>query len=316
MTQAAPQTGNGKRMALTSIRTGRRRTADRILLAGTEGVGKTTWAADAPAPIFIPAEDGIGELDVASFPKPESFADVLEAIRELRRTQHNYKTVVIDTVDAVEPLVWAELCAMNKWENIEAPGYGKGYALTGDSWRRMLVELEGLQGDKNMDVILLAHTAIKPFSNPAGADYSRYEIKLHRVAAALLKEWTKVNLFAVHEEFTKKDKNEMKVKGVSTGRRVVHTQRTAAWDAKNRYGLPPELPLSYADYAAAREAGQPASPDALKAEAIALLADLAPNADTKEKITKAITDAGGDATRLAKCVDRLRSLVAEKEQAA
>ncbi len=307
---------NGRRMTLGAIRTERQQTPDRVLLAGTEGVGKSTWAADAPAPIFLPAEEGLSEIDVPHFPKPQSFSDVLDAVRELARADHDYRTLVIDTVDAVEPMIWAHVCAANNWANIEAPGYGKGYALTADTWRELLVSMEALQVAKGMDVILIAHTAIKAFSNPAGADYSRYECKLHRIAASLLKEWTKCNLFAVHEEFTKKDKGELKVKGVSTGRRVVHTERCAAWDAKNRYGLPAELPLSYADYAAARARGQVASPEVLHREALELLSQLAPQPAEQTKIAGAIDAAKGNARQLAKCVDRLRTLVAEKEQAA
>lgn len=300
------------KMVLSTIQTGRRRTPDRLMVGGTEGVGKTTFAADAPSPIFIPAEDGISELDVVSFPKPETFADVLDAVRELRVSDHQFKTLVIDTVDAVEPLIWAKVCSENSWENIETPGYGKAFNLTADPWRRLLVELEALQKAKAMDVILLAHTAIKTFANPAGQDYARYEIKLHKIGAAILKEWTKANLFAVHEEFTEKKKGELKAKGVSTGRRVLHTQRTAAWDAKNRYDLPPELPLNYADYAAARDQHQTADPAKLIDEALALLEELAPSDEKRATIKTTITNAGTNAVMLAKCVDRLRSLVAEK----
>lgn len=320
-TRRPPANGGTSRMALENIRRALEPKPDRVLLVGTEGVGKTTWAADAPNPIFICAEDGLPPVlgEVARFPEPQSFADVLEALRELIRGEHDFQTLVIDTLDWLEPLIWRDLCARNSWldstgnPDIEKPGYGKGYVAATEEWRRLLAALDAVRARKGMEVVLLAHAAIKTFSNPAGDDWSRYECKLHKGAAALVKEWTDVNLFAIHEEFVEEVKGRSTRKGVSTGRRVVHTVRTAAWDAKNRYGLPPELPLFYADYAAARMAGQPADPKELWEEGEQLLAELglddATAAKTREWLEKA--KAGG-AIALSKAVDRLRSKVAEK----
>lgn len=300
-----------RRMTLASVRTGARPAPRRTQLAGVEGVGKSTFAADAPAPIFIAAEDGIRHLNVASFPEPQTFGDVMDAVRSLAEEDHPYKTLAIDTVDWIEPLIWSHLCAQHGWELIETPGYGKGYNVALDEWRKLLAALDKLRTAKGMEIILLAHVTIKTFSNPAGQDFSRYESKLNRSASALIREWTDANLFATFEEFTKKDG--AKVKGYSTGRRVIYTQRTAAWDAKNRFGLPDELPLSYEEFDAACRSAAPAAPEALLAEAQRLLTELAPAEDKRAQITTTIEQAGTDATRLAKIVDRLRTLVAEKE---
>src|SRR4051812_12199161 len=99
-----------RRMTLASIRTGRRQTPDRIMLYGVEGVGKSTFAADAPAPIFIASEDGVAHLDVPSFPGLGTFQDALDAVRTLTDDPHDYRTAVIDTVDWLEPLMWREIC--------------------------------------------------------------------------------------------------------------------------------------------------------------------------------------------------------------
>lgn len=307
----APQAPPPRRMTLSSVRTGTRPAPRRTQVAGVEGCGKSTFAADAPNPIFIAAEDGIRHLNVASFPEPQTFGDVMEAVRTLLEEDHDFKTLVIDTVDWIEPLIWSHLCNVHGWKSIEEPGYGKGYAVALDEWRKLLSELDRLRNAKGMEIILLAHVTIKTFSNPAGQDFSRYESKLNRSASALIREWTDANLFATFEEFTKKDG--AKVKGFSTGRRVLYTQRTAAWDAKNRFGLPDELPLSYEEFNAACEAAAPASADALRAEAVRLLTELAPDAEKRAQITATIERAGTDATTLAKIVDRLRTLVAEKE---
>lgn len=306
--------GAPSRMTLDSIKRAIEPTPDRILLVGTEGVGKTTFAADAPNPIFICAEDGLPPVlgEVARFPSPESLSDVMDALRTLVLEQHEFQTVVIDTVDWLEPLIWNELCARNSWKDIEAPGYGKGYVAAAEEWRKLLGALDVVRARKGMEVILLAHAAIKLFQNPAGGDYSRYECKLNKNAASLLREWTDVNLFAIHEEFAQVKGGKETRKGVSTGRRVLHTERAAAWDAKNRYGLPPELPLNYGDYAAARAAGVPADPATLWDEGTELIASLAiddaKKNETREWLARA-RETG--AAKLARAVDTLRSRVAE-----
>lgn len=303
------------RMRLDALRRGPRVAADRILLVGTEGVGKTTWAANAPAPIFVAVEDGIRHLDVVSFPEPKNYDDVLDAVRTLATTEHEFKTLVIDTVDWVEPLVWAALCSRNGWASIEAPGFGKGYVAATDEWRKLLMEMDRLRTEKGMEIILLAHAALKTVPNPSGPDYSRYECKLHRGAAALLREWTDANLFAIHEEFVSKQSGDSRAKVKISGRRIAHTERAAGWDAKNRHNLPEILPLDYSEYAAARERGRVNSPERLEAEARDLFAQWAPEGEDKTKAESAIEAAKGDAVKLARIVDRLRSKVAEKEGA-
>lgn len=300
------------RMNLDAVRRGVRPAPDRILLVGTEGVGKSTFASESPSPVFIAAEDGIRHLEVASFPEPTSFADVMEAVRTLATEPHEYQTLVIDTIDWVEPLIFEAVCQQNGWKTIDDPGYGKGFSVAVVEWRKLLAALDRLRTNRGMEVILLAHAQIRTFSNPAGSNFDRYEMKLQRSAAALVKEWTDANLFAIHEDFIQ-DPKERKSKAFSTGRRVVHTERTSAWDAKNRHGLPPEIPLAYAEYAVARAAGQPADPKVLRREADELVAKLQLDEPTLVK-TRAWLDgqAQQGATALARAVDRLRSKVAAK----
>jgi len=306
-------------MSLGSIRKGPRAAPDRILLMGVEGVGKSSFAAAAPNPIFIASEDGIRHLDVASFPQPETFRDARAAVQLLAKEAHDYRTLVVDTLDWLEPLCWAQVCRANGWESVETPGYGKGFVPVLDLWREFVNDLDALRGAKGMEILLLAHTQIRAFENPAGPNYSRFECKLHKGAAALLREWADVCLFATYEDqvVDAKGREQTDVakrgKAVSSGRRVMYTQRTAAWDAKNRLGLPFVLPLDYGEFDAARKAGQPASPAALEAEARELLGKWAPDDATRAKAEAALAKAAGHAAALAKVVDRLRSKVAEKE---
>jgi hypothetical protein len=245
-----------RRMTLTAVTRGRVATNLRVLLMGVPGVGKTTFAAGAPAPIFIGGEDGANNLDVARFPLPGSWPEVLEAVRALAQEEHVYKTLVVDTLDSLEPLVWRAIVARDgKAQNIEqvGGGYGKGYSAAVDEWRVLLAELERVRS--RMHVVLLAHCQVKSFKNPSGADYDRYQMKLEQRAGAVFSEWVDAHLFAqfeggVHEERGKR------AKGWSSEVRVLHTRRTAAWDGKNRYDLPETLPLDWADLWEAVQSGR------------------------------------------------------------
>lgn len=238
------------KLTLASIKRGKSTAPWRILLYGVEGVGKTTLAAATPSPVFIGAEDGTGHLDVARFPTPANWSEVRAVSELLTKEAHDFKTLVVDTVDWVEPLLWAHICARDKEANIESYGYGKGYQVALDEWRSWLADLERLR-TVGVNVMLLGHTTARNFKNPEGEDYDRYELKLHAKAGGLLKEWCDAVLFANHETFTKTHERTKRVKGVSTGARWLYTQRTAAYDAKNRYGFPDLLPLSWTDVEAA-----------------------------------------------------------------
>lgn len=292
---------------LETIRTGTRSAPDRIMLVGVEGVGKSTFGANAPSPIFLATEDGVRHLNVASFPEPATLEDAMENLRALYKDEHDYKTLVVDTLDWLEPMVWMSVCKKRGWKDIEEPGYGKGYTAANDAWRTLLAACDALRHKRGMEIILIAHAANKTLNNPAGGDYSRYEPKLQRGAAALCKEWCDSVLFATYEVFVReKDK-----KGVSTGHRVLKTTWNAAWDAKNRHSLPEELPLSYEDYDAARAAGMPESTEKLLVQ----IADMLPEVpeDKREKVRQFVADHRGDASMLAQALDRIRSLIAGEQ---
>lgn len=293
------------RMKLAAITRGRVEKPTRVLLYGVEGVGKSTFAASAPNPIFIAAEDGTAQLDVARFPEPKTWADVFDALDELLHGEHDYKTVIVDTLDWLEPLCWAAVVASGgaKIKSIEDFGFGKGYVAALDEWRRLLAKFEQVRIKRGMGVVFLAHSWIKTFKNPEDEDYDRYELKLHAKAGGLMKEWADAVLFTRYETFANKDEKTKRVRGVSSGSRVIHTQRTAAWDAKNRYGLPQTLPLDWDAYAAAVIANQPADPARLL-ERIKALLEKAPDS-LRERVAKGIAAANGDATMLARITDRL-----------
>lgn len=256
------------RLSLSSITSSRR--ADRPLRAlvyGNAGVGKSTLGAAAPSPVFLCAEDGVSHLDVQRFPTPESWADVLSALDALTHEDHAFKTLVIDTIDWLEPLCWAHVCKAAGKPDIEAFGYGKGYVAAVDAWRLFLGRLEQLQAKRGMHVILLGHAVARDHRDPELDSWKRWSPKLHQAAADLICEWCDAVLYATHEAMARKDGP--RLRGVSTGQRVLHTEWTAGHVAKNRYSLPPVLPLSWAQLWAHTR-----GPAAILAEIDALLPQL------------------------------------------
>lgn len=305
---AAPRAG---RMALAAVTRGTIEAPLRVLLYACEGLGKTTWGAGAPSGIFLPGEEGTNHLDVARFPRPEKWDDVFDAIRTLRTEPHEFKTLVIDTVDALEPLCWAHVAHAAGKKDVEDFGYGKGYVAAFAEWQRLLAELEALRRERGMMIITVAHAQVRTWKNPAGADFDRFTLKLHDKAAGLLKEWHDAVLFAHFEEYADKGDGR-RAKGISTGARVIHTVRTAAWDAKNRFDLPETLPLSWEDFAKAVAARRPDDPAKLRTDITTLAASIG-DPELGGKIEAAVVKAGDDAAALARIKDRLSAKLAQKE---
>ena len=253
-TQQQQPSKPAKRMTLASVTTERRLPPVRVLIYGPGGVGKTTFASAAKDAIVIGAEDGADYKQVAKFPPAETWQDVLDALSVLRDEDHPHKTAVLDSVDWMEQLISSHVCAKHKKESLESFGYGAGFALVFDEMRAFIAQLERLRRDKGMGIVAIAHSAVKPFNNPEGENFDRYELKLQAAknasVAGLWKEWPDFMLFANFETLTSKEKNKP-AKGESTGERHLYTQRTAAYDAKSRLALPAQLPVEWSAFARA-----------------------------------------------------------------
>lgn len=297
------------RVGLAAVKRGKLDAPIRLLAYGPEGIGKSTLAAGAPGPLFIGAEDGTEQLDVARV-EPKAWDDVFFLVSELATTAHDYRTVVLDTADWAEPLCWEHVCKQGGKKSIEEFGYGKGYVAALDEWRRLLSWLDRLRSGRGMNAVLLAHARVAQFKNPEGDDYDRYTLKLHEKASGLLKEWCDAVLFCQYETFTH-DKGG-RTKGIDSGARVMHTVRRAAFDAKNRYGLPEKMPLSWEEFAAGVQAHAPKSPDVLRAEISALLGRM--SAADKTRAEAATKRAGEDPIKLSQLADWARGKVNIQEE--
>lgn len=293
----------GARMTLGAVQRGVVQAPARVLLYGPEGIGKTTFGARAPAPIFLGTEDGFGLLDVARFPEPRSWAEVLEALRALETEDHAYRTLALDSLDWLEPLCWRHVCGAAGKPDIEAFGYGKGYVAALDEWRVLLAALERVRRAKRMHVVLLAHAHVKPYRNPEGDDYDRFTLKLHEKAAGVLKEWCDAVLFANFGGVVVDKAQNGKGKAIGTPVRQLYTTRRASFDAKNRYGLPEVLPLEWAAFEAAALA--PKDPAELRARVEELCGQVP--SDIAAKARAYAAERATDVPRLVELINRLRA---------
>jgi hypothetical protein len=226
----------------------------RILIYGPQKIGKSSFGALADRPVFIQTEDGLDAINVDAFPLSRSFKEVMGNLQQLATEPHDFKTVVIDSLDWMEPLVHAHLVQERpfndkgkKVESIEDYGYGKGYVLALDVFREYLDILNYLRDEKGMTVIQIAHAQIKKFENPETDIYDRFEIKLNKSAAALVMEHSDIILFANYFVGVKKEEKAMNKEGrkraVGTGERILYTEERPAFMAGNRYSLPAEIPF-------------------------------------------------------------------------
>jgi len=226
----------------------------RVVLYGTHGIGKSTFAAQSPNPVFIQTEEGLDAINVTAFPLCQSYEDIIDAIGSLAQEDHDFGTVVIDSADWAEQLVHKRVAKDNNVATIDAIGYGRGYKAATDYWKQILEGLDHLRADKNMQVILLAHTQVKRFDDPLADPYDRYQLDLHHGSASLISEWCDILMFANQQYSTVKSDvgfNQKVTRAVGSGNRVLYTQERPGWQAKSRWPLPDQLPLEYAKFAEA-----------------------------------------------------------------
>ena len=263
---SAPAVARTARITLASISRGRLEQPRRIVLYGVKGIGKTSLVAAAPSPILADVERGSGLIDTNRVDTFETFDDVLDFTRMLAAEKHDFQTVGYDSLGEIERLVWGAVCQAANVEGIDnvGGGYGKGRNAAVDKWRLLRQEIDRLQRDRRMDVYMIGHSDVRTVKDPSVAeDYEQFQVRLDKQAAALWTEWADAVLFARYDASIRKNSRK-KVRGVSSGARLLYTHADAGHDAKDRYGLPDILPLDYAELDAAIRNGMPA--DAILAE--------------------------------------------------
>lgn len=219
---------------LSSITRGRTLDAPRIILYGMEGIGKSTFAANFPSPIFIQTEDGLGMIDCAKFPLVKSFDEVFQELVALETEPNEFKTIVIDSLDWLERLIWDKVAQDSKVNNIEQIGFGKGYTMALTFWRIVLDHLEALHKQGKI-ILLLAHAVAEDYSDPEVNSLKRFTPRLHKTARSLVAEYVDVILLATRAFGA--------AKGDQNNPRIVRTEASPYQVAKSRFSIPAELPL-------------------------------------------------------------------------
>lgn len=222
--------------------------AQKVVAYGPEGIGKSSFAANFPEPLFIDTEGSTGNMDVARLDKPSSWTFLLQQI-EFVKQQHPCKSLVIDTIDWAERMAIEHICQTNQKSSIEDFGYGSGYIKLEEELGRFLNLLQDIV-DQGINVVLTAHAQIRKFEQPdeMGA-YDRYELKLGKKTSArtssLVKEWADMVLFMNYKTYSVATDDKGKKHKAQGGVRTMFTTHHPAWDAKNRHGLPDEMPLDF-----------------------------------------------------------------------
>lgn len=231
-----------------NITRGKIATAVKVVVYGQEGVGKSTFASMFPDPVFIDTEGSTKQLDVARFDPPTSWEMLLEQVDYVRQGKADCRTLVLDTADWAEKLCIKQVCDAARKNGIEDFGWGKGYVYVQEEFGKLLNKLSDVV-DAGIHVVITAHAQMRKVEQPDEmGSYDRWELKLTKQSSPLLKEWADLLLFANYKTLVV-NTGEKKYKGQGGQQRIMYTTHTAAWDAKNRYGLPDVLPLDYGQIA-------------------------------------------------------------------
>lgn len=234
-----------------NITTGKIPKAQKVVLYGVEGIGKSTFASQFPEPLFIDTEDSTLHMDVKRFDKPTSWTMLLQQV-EYVKVNRPCTTLVIDTMDWAEEICKAHLMSMNNWTAIDSEGYGKKFVALATEMGKLLNKLSEVV-DAGINVVVTAHAMLRKKEEPdeMGA-YDRYELKLEKKTAPMVKEWADMVLFANYKTTIITD-TKTDSKKATGGQRMMYTTHRPAWDAKNRLGLPDELPFDYSQISQAFE---------------------------------------------------------------
>lgn len=226
------------------ITTGKQVQPVKGIVYGVEGIGKTTWAAKWPKPLFIDVENGSWQLDVSRV-VPETFAEFKNVINQIAEDNQGFQTLVIDSVDWLETMMIKHICmeaGINSIEKYEK-GYGKGWSKLAEDWAHLLDQLDRIRLQKRMNILLVAHSRIKRYEPADDSGHDRYTLTLAEKSADVVKKWSDLTLFVKYDTFTIEENGKVKVKGGD--KRVMFSKYHPCWDAKNRYGLPDKMPFEF-----------------------------------------------------------------------
>ena len=228
---------------MLNILSGKLNLAHIVVIYGSEGIGKSTLAAQFPSPLFIDTEGGADHMDVRRISRPTGWDELIADVNEVAKTPGVCGSLILDTADWAERLAINEVCKKNKWQSLETPGYGRGYTYLSEEFSRLLSALDEVIA-AGINVVITAHAQMRKFELPDEmGSYDRWEMKLSKQVAPLLKEWCDMLLFLNYKTFVvSTESNTKKAQG---GKRVMYATHHPCWDAKNRHGLPDEMEMDF-----------------------------------------------------------------------
>lgn len=280
----------------------------KAVIYGLDGCGKTSFAAQAPNPIFVGNEDGSGRYGATETPVAKTFEDLTDTIKEIIACKQ-YKTLVVDALDGVEALIDKTVCREQKVKSIEDINYGKGVVMSCEKFRDFIDLCNHARDDAGMNVIMIAHSHVKAMNDPSQpAPYDRHQLKLRDKNAACVREWADSVLFSCFETFVKTDKNGNKGKGFGDGKRVMFTERRPAYDAKNRDGLPHKMDLSWKAFSEALNRPSDEIAKGLINDCHYLI-DQVEDTELKALMEKTVADVGTDVNKLREVLNRIKARV-------
>lgn len=291
-------------MSKLKLSKGKKQEPEFFVLFGVEGIGKTTFATQAPDPVVIDIEGGSSQIDTTRVEDEDlkTVQNVVDTINEL--AQSEYKTLILDSASRLEKIIWNEVAARAGKNSIEDIGYAKGYIFALEDWEKVLTACQNAK-KIGKNVIIIAHNHQKTFNDPTMVEgYTRYELELHHKAAGLIKKNVDAIYFANYKVLVKDGR------GLDTGERCMYTERRAGHDAKNRFGLPYEVNLNWSDYMKAKSNSN-MSAEVYIRQIEGLLIEVT-DMDTKEKIKSAIAGET-DTNKLKSYLNRVNIIIGEQE---
>lgn len=235
---------------LNQVTTGKRVKPPAVLLHGIHGIGKSTFGAKSKDPIFVGPEEN-DELVVPRLPKVTSWNQLTDQLKALRDEKHDYKTLVLDTVDTLEQVAQKEILKdknAGKTMATAMGGFGKAYEKQRDMFLDIRDNYIVPMRENGMAVIILAHsercTIEDPMTNVA---YTKWETAIHKKCKPVFEDWVSAILFATYENY-KSERADGKEIAVGDGERIIYTEERPSHIAKNRYNLEYEFELKYSEF--------------------------------------------------------------------